>query len=100
MKNVDEALDFPIGTRIYLNDNQSPVMKDLAPNVAVKVKVAGEIHKITHEMDLVRIAPKYEDFSFDTGISSRVLYDNPDFMDIARMDRLVGAMANTDVLSQ
>ena len=111
LKNVDVALNFPQGTRIYVNDNQSPSMKNLARNArflkedglvedtwflnaAVKVKAAGQFHKITHEMDLIRIAPKYENFSFDTSFSSRVLYENPDYMGIARMDRLVGAMSH------
>ena len=115
LKDADVALNFPIGTRIFVNENQSPSMKKLArnarnlkedgmiedtwfSNAAVKVKAAGKVHKITHEMDLVKIAPAYEDFSFDTGFSSRVLYENPDFMDICRMDRLVGAMSSSKLL--
>ena len=107
LKGVDQALNFPHGTRIYMKDNQSPTMRMLASNArrlkedgriddtwfsnaAVRIKHSGKIHKVTHETDLLKIAPDYEDFSFDTAFGCRVLFENPDFMDVVRMDRLDG----------
>ena len=113
LKNVDVALNFRKGTRIFIQDNQSPTMKKLAfnarclkdegviqdtwfSNAAVRIKAAGKVHKVTHEMDLIKIAPKYGDFSFNTTFGCRVLYENPDFMDFVRMDRLDGVMQCND----
>ena len=107
LKGVDEELGFPPGTKIYVKDNQSPVMRMLGSNArrlkadgliddtwysnaAIRVKLNGRIHKVTHEMDLIKIAPDYEDFTFDSSFGCRVLFENPDFMDIVQMDRLVG----------
>ena len=107
LKGADVALNFRPGTKIFINDNVSPTMKFLArnarylkedgliedtwfSNAAVRVKVAGSTHKITHETDLIKIAPDYEDFSFDTSFGCRILYENPEMMDFYRMDRLAG----------
>ena len=111
LKGAAEALNLPPGCKIFINDNLSPVMRQLSnharclkndgviedtwfSNAAVRVKTAGgRVHRITHEMDLIKIAPRYRDFNFDTTFGSRVLYENPDFMDIVRMDRLDGALS-------
>ena len=107
LKGVDEALNFPLGTKIYVKDNQSPTMRMLGSNArrlkadgliddtwysnaAIRVKQNGMIHKVTHETDLIKIAPDYEGFTFDTSFGYRVLFENPDFMDIVHMDRLTG----------
>ena len=107
LKGVDVALNFRPGTKIYIKDNQSPTMRNLAKNArslkkdgiiddtwfanaAVRVKVAGKTHKITHETDLIKLAPEYQDFSFDPSFGGRILYENPDFMDLVRMDKLYG----------
>ena len=107
LKGVDEALNFRPGTKIFINDNQSPSMRILSKNArslkskgiiddtwysnaAVRVKVGGKIHKITHEIDLIKLAPDYEDFSFDPSFGNRILYENPDFMDLVRCDELYG----------
>ena len=57
-------------------------------NAAIRVKAIDEkIHKMSPmKNDLIKIAPDYEDFSF----GGRVLFDNPEFMDIVSMDRLNG----------
>ena len=90
-----------------LKDNQWPAMIILASharrlkedaliddtwysNAAIGIRHAGKIHKVTHETDLLKIAYNYEDFSFDTAFGCRVLFENPDFMDLVRMDRLDG----------
>ena len=113
LKGAAEALNFPPGCKIFINDNLSPVMRKLSnnarclktdgviedtwfSNAAVRVKTRGKVHKITHEMDLIKIAPNYQDFEFDTNFGCRVLYDNPDFMDIVRMDRLDGVPFGID----
>ena len=38
----------------------------------------------------VVLATNYEDFSLDSTFGCRVLFQNPDFMDVVRMDRLDG----------
>ena len=35
-------------------------------NAAVRVKVGHKTHKVTHEMDLIKLAPNFQEFSFDT----------------------------------
>ena len=107
LKDSATALNFRPGTKIFIKDNQSPTMRILAKNAralkedgviedtwfsnaAVRVKMNGKTHKITHESDLIKLAPEYEHFSFDTTFGCRVLYENPEFMDLVRMDHLVG----------
>ena len=109
LKGIDTALDFPRGTQLFIRDNQSPNMKSLAYNArllkqngliedtwfwnaAVHIKTADEqYHKITHETDLHRLFKDFKDFTFDRDFCSRILYENPDFHELKKLDDLDGA---------
>ena len=84
LKDIALKMSFPRGTRIYINDNQSPNMRSLAynarllknsglisdtwfSNAAVRIKRTPDSRtlKITHEKDLVDAFPAFDEFTFD-----------------------------------
>ena len=90
LAGIDKKLNFPDGTRIFMNPNLSPSMRNLHfharklkkenriadtwfSNAAVKIKhLDGSFLKVEHEFELYRAFPNYE-FSFDTSLYDRVL---------------------------
>ena len=100
------SIGLPQGTKLYINDNKSPNMMNLAfnarvlkrkeqiadtwfSNAAVRIKTLdGRILKITHDFDLYEAFPDFQGFSFDTS-----LYQSPDDddRDFDRWNNLEGA---------
>ena len=84
-KNLSQAVNgiFPPNTKIYANDNLSPYMRTLAYNCrllknaeeisdcwtsngVLKVKtLSDDVIKIGHEVDVFKISPQFEGFTFD-----------------------------------
>ena len=108
LKDSATRLGFPNGTRLFIRDNLSPNMKTLAYNArllkqeeiiedtwfwnaAVRMKVGDKYYKVTHETDLHKMFHDFENFSFDTDFCSRVLFENPEFLEMREMDDLAGA---------
>ena len=105
LKDVATKMNFPRGTQIFLNDNQSPNMRSLSynarllknrkiiydtwfSNAAVRIKRTPSSRpiKITHEKDLVDEFPEFEDFTFDMEFYHRL----KDEEDINQYDELRG----------
>jgi hypothetical protein len=90
LAGLDKNLNFPDGTKIFLNPNLSPSMRSLHfnarrlkkdnkiadtwfSNAAVKIRhLDGSFLKVEHEFELYTAFPNYE-FSFDTSLYDRVL---------------------------
>ena len=108
LKGVDTQLGFPRGTQLFVRDNLSPNMKNLAynarilkrngiiddtwfSNAAMRIKAGDFHHKITHETDLHRIYSDFQHFSFDRDFCQRVLCDNLEYREMKKFDDLEGA---------
>ena len=103
LKDISARLNFPNGTKIFLNDNLSPSMRSVYfnarmlkkdgfiedtwfSNAAVRIKLKnGENLVVTHESELFEAFPRYENFSFDTKFIDRIIND-----DLEKLDDLVG----------
>ena len=90
LAGIDKKLDFPEGTKIFINHNLSSSMKSISfnarkllsagiiaetwfSNAAVRIKhLDGTVARIDHEMDLYSLFPSFN-FSFDTSMYDRVL---------------------------
>ena len=111
LKDIAVKMNFPRGTRIYVNDNQSPNMRSLAynarllknaglitetwfSNAAVRIKRSPQSKtiKITHEKDLVDEFPTFDDFTFDMKFYRKIQDDE----DIDRYDNLGGSIDRDD----
>lgn len=105
LKDVGVKMGYPRGTKIYVNDNQSPKMKNLSfnarllkqdgviaetwfSNAAVRIKLTptSKPLKITHEKDLIDNFPTYDRFTFDMDFYRRIQED----LDIEKYDDLSG----------
>ena len=103
LKSVADRMGFPRGTKIYINDNQSPNMRALAynarllknhnviaetwfSNAAVRIKVTptSKTLKITHEKDLFDHFPDFEHFKFDMQFYRQIKEND----DVERYDAL------------
>ena len=100
---IGGRLNFPEGSKIFVNENLSSNMRTLDynarllvknnqatsawfSNAAVKVKTLdGNVLTFQHEMDLYEQFPKFEGFSFDTS-----LYENVLDTDMEQYDDLAG----------
>ena len=111
LKGIAERMGFPKGTRLYINDNQSPNMRSLAfnarllknhnvisetwfSNAAVRIKrtPTSKPIKITHEKDLVEQFPDFDHFTFNMELY-RQLEENED---VERYDTLHGYDRESD----
>ena len=90
------SLGFPPGSAIFINSNLSKQMRQLSYNCrqlkkanviqetwvfngSLKIKTNDEkIVTIAHEMDLFRLFPSYEGFTFDTSLCKYVLCEETD----------------------
>ena len=91
LKDIAAKMNFPRGTQIFLNDNQSPSMRSLSynarllksnniifdtwfSNAAIRIKrtPTAKPIKITHEKDLVDAFPEFEHFTFDMNFYRRL----------------------------
>ena len=105
LKDIATRMNFPRGTKIFLNDNQSPNMRSLSynarllkshhiisdtwfSNAAVRIKRTPTSRpiKITHEKDLVDEFPSFEHFTFDMEFYDR----RRDEEDLVQYDDLRG----------
>ena len=100
---IGGRLNFPEGSKIFVNENLSSSMRTVDynarllvknkqatsvwfSNAAVKVKtLGGNVLTFQHEMDLYNQFPKFEGFSFDTS-----LYENVLDTDLEQYDDLAG----------
>ena len=106
-------MEFPKGTRIFINDNLSPNMRSLAfnarqlkkdnviaetwfSNAAVRIKREpnSKPFKVTHEKDLVDAFPNYAGFNFDMDFYRRIQEEE----DIDRYDNLSGCWEGFETL--
>ena len=95
LKGIAEKMGFDRGTKIYVNDNLSPNMRNLAynarilkrskliedtwfANAAVRIRLTPGASpvKVTHEEDLFKLFPNFQGFSFDCDFFSRIREDN------------------------
>ena len=91
LKDIAAKMNFPRGTQIFLNDNQSPSMRSLSynarllksnniifdtwfSNAAIRIKrtPTAKPIKVTHEKDLVDAFPEFEHFTFDMNFYRRL----------------------------
>ena len=105
LRSVAERMGFPRGTRIFINDNQSPNMRALAynarllknhnviaetwfSNAAVRIKQtpSSKTLKITHEKDLFDHFPDFQHFKFDMDFYRQIKENE----DVERYDALYG----------
>ena len=108
LKGVDVALGLPQGSKLFINENLSPRMKNLAynarllknqewidetwfSNAAVRIKYGGKTFKITHETDLLYHFKEFPNFTFDKDFCMNVLYENPEAREMRQCDDLDGA---------
>ena len=111
LKDIAPRMGFPRGTRIFLNDNQSPNMRSLSynarllkshnlisdtwfSNAAVRIKrtPTSRAIKITHEKDLVDEFPTFQFFTFDMDFYDRLR----DKDDVEQYDDLKGYSDDED----
>ena len=95
LKDVGREMGFPHGTKIYINDNLSPTMRNIAyqarllkannliadtwfSNAAVRIqRNAGDRPiKITHEEDLYLAFPEFKKFTFDRAFYQRIVEED------------------------
>ena len=104
LENVAATAELPPETRLFVNNNLCPHMKDLAFNCRIlkkkeviadtwsfngilKIKMNdGEIIRISHEVDLYNLFSEFEDFTFDREFCSNATAD----IDMERYDDLSG----------
>ena len=98
VRNAATHVGLPQGTALFINDNQSPNMKNLAynarllkrnnvivdtwfSNAAVRVKtLEGKVLKITHEIDLYDNFPDFQDYTFDVSLFQEPNIDDRDML--------------------
>jgi hypothetical protein len=105
LKDVPLKMGYPQGTKLYINDNQSPTMRTLSynarllksegliaetwfSNAAVRIKrtQTSKPLKVTHEKDLVDNFPYFEGFTFDMDFYRRLRED----VDMEKYENLSG----------
>ena len=103
LKDIAARLNYPDGTKIFVNDNLSPNMRSIHfnarnmkrdgliedtwfSNAAVRIKLKnGEILALSHEFELFEQFPRYENFTFDTEFTDRIVNH-----DMEKLDDLAG----------
>ena len=106
LKDLSEKLDFPPGSKIFINHNLSPNMRSidfesrkllkvglisgaLFGNGSCRIKCLNEKNvKLDHERDLNDAFPHFEGYNFDTDLYDRVSNFNMDHFDNDLMSML------------
>ena len=94
-----ETCGLPPGTKLFINENLSPIMRELSYNARLLVKdkriestwfsnasvrlkmLDGSVAKVFHETDLYARFPDFNNSTFDTNFCNRVIEDDRDAYD-------------------
>ena len=115
LAGIDSKMNFPAGTKIFVNANLSASMKIISANArkllksgkiaetwfsnaAVRIKHHdGKIDRLDHEMDLYTLFPSF-DFSFETSMYDRIL--NTDMEDWDYCDSVQWSESEQNVIDE